>query len=511
MTETADASLPNCPICTTPASGRYATSPYWTCPSCDCWFQSPMPPKTYEAVHEKDDQGGFTGHLMSDRDKEINRSLAGALFRDWLKGTPAKTLDVGSKYPYLAHCLKALGCSAFGMDNIEIVPEYSRELGVPMLTADFEAISEEQIREWTKTEKFSLVTMIHVFEHMYDPLGALRKLKSLISDDGTLFVRLPDHGVAGFQRDLTPGHYTIHPYFHSLPSILELLVRGQDLFTVRSTYALDGTGQRDLILKPLAKKPVLYAGIIAKNEERDLPRCLQSIESVVDGVVFVDTGSTDATLKIAEETISKPVYTQTYTGASRRDDQGDWKIWDFSKARNVFVREVEVRGADWLLWMDADDELLTPNQFRRALYRDQYDVFGVQIESGEIDGRTIACGRLVAASTSRGAATNIRPTAAMPPLTSPTAWCATIRSLAQARTQMRETSASCLRSSLRRRHRAPRSTSLTRTRMGVATPRRSPGTTGGLRSARATATNGCSRTSTRRGVSSGRRIALAQR
>ena len=341
-----------------------------------------MPPKTYEAVHEKDDQGGFTGHLMSDRDKEINRSLAGALFRDWLKGTPAKTLDVGSKYPYLAHCLKALGCSAFGMDNIEIVPEYSRELGVPMLTADFEAISEEQIREWTKTEKFSLVTMIHVFEHMYDPLGALRKLKSLISDDGTLFVRLPDHGVAGFQRDLTPGHYTIHPYFHSLPSILELLVRGQDLFTVRSTYALDGTGQRDLILKPLAKKPVLYAGIIAKNEERDLPRCLQSIESVVDGVVFVDTGSTDATLKIAEETISKPVYTQTYTGASRRDDQGDWKIWDFSKARNVFVREVEVRGADWLLWMDADDELLTPNQFRRALYRDQYDVFGVQIESG---------------------------------------------------------------------------------------------------------------------------------
>lgn len=374
--------LPSCPVCSTRTSSRYAASPYWTCPSCDCWFQSPMPPKTYEASHEKDADGGFTGHLMTDGDKEVNRRLAVALFKDWLKGVPGKTLDVGSKYPYLAHCLKELGCDAFGMDNIEIVPEYSRDLGVPMLMADFESISEDQIREWTKTEKFSLVTMVHVFEHMYDPLDALRKLRKLIADDGTLFIRLPDHGVAGFERDLTEGHYTIHPFFHSLSSLLELLVRGQDLFTIRLTYPMVGSGQRDLMLKPLAKKPVIYAGIIVKNEERDLPLCLKSIESVVDGVVVVDTGSTDATLEVAHKTIQQPIYLQTYTDASRQDEKGDWKIWDFGKARNVFVKEIEDRGADWVLWMDADDELLTPDQLRRAFYWDQYDVFGIQIESG---------------------------------------------------------------------------------------------------------------------------------
>ena len=340
-----------------------------------------MPPKTYEAPHEKDQNGGFTGHLMSDGDKDVNRRLATMLFNDWLKGTPAKTLDIGSKYPYLAHCLKVLGCEAFGMDNIEVVPEYSRDLDVPMLMADFEVISEDQIHGWT-TEKFSLITMVHVFEHMYEPLEALRKLRKLIADDGTLFIRLPDHATSGFERDLTASHYTIHPFFHSLSSLLELLVQGQDLFTVQLTYPMNGSGQRDLMLKPITRKPTVFAGLIVKNEARDLPRCLKSIEDLVDGVVIVDTGSTDETLEVAQQTIGKPVYTQVYTGASRQDETGDWKIWDFGKARNVFVKEIEERGADYVLWMDGDDELLTPNNLRRALYWSQYDVFGLQLDSG---------------------------------------------------------------------------------------------------------------------------------
>jgi len=373
---------PRCPVCTTPAPSRFGDSPYWMCPSCDCWFQSPLPPKLYEAAHEKDEHGQFAGHLMPDHDREVNRQLAAYLHREWLGAVPSKTLDVGAKYPYLAHCLRELGCDAFAMDNIDIVPEYARALAVPMLMADFEAVTDAQIREWTAIEKFGLITLIHVFEHMYDPLAALRKLRRLVADDGVLFIRLPDHRVAGFERDLTPGHYTIHPYFHAMGSMLELLVRGGDLFAIAHTSAMEGAGQRDLVLRPLARKPIVYAGLIVKNEERDLPRCLKSIEAVVDGVVIVDTGSTDATLAVATTTIGKPVHTQTYTGASRRDDRGDWKLWDFSAARNVFVAAIEQRGADYVLWMDADDELLTPDNLRRAFFWSEYDVFGVQIASG---------------------------------------------------------------------------------------------------------------------------------
>ena len=56
------------------------------------------------------------------------------------------------------------------------------------------------------------------------------------------------------------------------------------------------------------------------------------------------------------------MFTQIYTGASRQDANGDWKLWDFGKARNVFVDEIERRGADWVLWMDADDELRDAGQ-----------------------------------------------------------------------------------------------------------------------------------------------------
>jgi ADP-heptose:LPS heptosyltransferase/SAM-dependent methyltransferase len=372
-----------CPVCSTEAKTQYKTSPYWVCNYCDCWFQDPKPPKVYEADHEKTNTGDFAGHLMSDHEKSINDQIANWLFKTYLGATPKKTLDIGSKYPYLAHCFKKRGCDSYGMDNIEIVPEYSKELDVPMLMADFEQITDDQIKEWTKTDKFDLISMVHVFEHMYEPKEALRKLRRLLADDGTLYLRLPDHSVPGFERDLTDGHYTIHPFFHSFTSILELLVQTQDLFTVIGTTSPPTNGQRDIVLKPLLKKPTVWAGLIVKNEERDLPRALKSIESVVDGVVIVDTGSTDNTKYVATHTIKKPVDFSVYTGASKQDETGDWKLWDFGKARNEFIKQIEAKtNADYVLWFDADDQLLTPASLRRVLYWSQYSVFGVQIKAG---------------------------------------------------------------------------------------------------------------------------------
>lgn len=40
--------------------------------------------------------------------------------------------------------------------------------------------------------------------------------------------------------------------------------------------------------------------MIVKNEETNLPKCLQSIEDVVDEIVVLDTGSSDQTIQIAE-------------------------------------------------------------------------------------------------------------------------------------------------------------------------------------------------------------------
>ena len=342
-----------------------------------------MPVKIYEADHEKTPSGEFAGHLMSDYEKEINRVLASNILETWFQNKPIKILDIGAKYPYFAHCFRNMGCEAFAMDNIDIVPEYSKELGVPMLMADFEQISEEQISEWTRTNKFDLITMIHVAEHLYNPLEALRKMRSMVSDTGYVFLRLPDHGVDGFERDLTPGHYTIHPFFHCLDSLLELLVQGQDLFTVEATFP--SLGQRDLVLRPLVKKPTMVCGMIVKNEERDLPKCLATLEGVVDSILIVDTGSTDNTVRVALTSIKTPVSVTPYIEASKKDATGDWKLQNFSQARNRFVELIEASGSNYLMWMDADDTLQSPKQVKRAMYLNQYDVFGVSVSSNGID------------------------------------------------------------------------------------------------------------------------------
>jgi len=379
--------MAECPICRSKASSKYKDTPYWDCPFCGCWFQSPMPPKVYEADHEKDSEGGFTGHLMSDYEKDINKALATNIFSRWFSG-PIKTLDIGAKYPYLAYCFKELGCESYAMDNIEIVPEYSKALDVPMLMADFENISEEQIAEWTHTDKFQLITMVHMFEHLYNPLAALKKMKKMLTDDGVLFLRLPQHDVSGFERDLTTGHYTIHPFFHSLTSLLELLVQAKDLFTIEWERPMEGGGQRDLILKPIKKKPEIYVGMIVKNEERDLPKCLNTIRKVADGIVIVDTGSTDNTERVAKANWpsgKNPMIFTTYTEASEKDETGDWKLWNFGKARNHFVDIIENKtSANYLIWMDADDTLVSPPEnLRRVVYLNEYTVFGFQIESGD--------------------------------------------------------------------------------------------------------------------------------
>ena len=87
--------------------------------------------------------------------------------------------------------------------------------------------------------------------------------------------------------------------------------------------------------------------IIARNEEQVFERCLESVASVADEIVVVDTGSTDSTLDIAAR-----------YGANI--DQIPWRD-DFAAARN---RSLEMARFEWILWLDADDYLLPEDQDR---------------------------------------------------------------------------------------------------------------------------------------------------
>ncbi len=85
-------------------------------------------------------------------------------------------------------------------------------------------------------------------------------------------------------------------------------------------------------------KPTVALCMIVRDEQATLPRCLESVAGAVDAIYITDTGSTDATLAIAQQ-----------HGASIRHF-----TWcdDFSAARNHSIGNV---AEDWLLILDADD------------------------------------------------------------------------------------------------------------------------------------------------------------
>ncbi len=81
--------------------------------------------------------------------------------------------------------------------------------------------------------------------------------------------------------------------------------------------------------------------MIVKNEERNLARCLDSVQGLSNEIIIVDTGSSDATPRIA-------------AGYGARVIPFDFTVVDFAAARNHGITHAHSR---WILMLDADEVL----------------------------------------------------------------------------------------------------------------------------------------------------------
>ena len=86
--------------------------------------------------------------------------------------------------------------------------------------------------------------------------------------------------------------------------------------------------------------------MIVRDEERMLPRCLESLGGFVDEAVVLDTGSTDGTVALLEA--------ETAGGRFARFRWESHEFRDFGSARQAALDLVTT---EWALWMDADESL----------------------------------------------------------------------------------------------------------------------------------------------------------
>jgi len=104
--------------------------------------------------------------------------------------------------------------------------------------------------------------------------------------------------------------------------------------------------------------------MIVKDEEANIRRCLESVRLVADEIIIVDTGSSDSTKAICSE----------FT-----DNIFDYQ-WDgnFADARNFSIGKAS---SDWVLWMDADEELYmkSPDKLKQHLDREESVFYPVRM------------------------------------------------------------------------------------------------------------------------------------
>lgn len=94
-------------------------------------------------------------------------------------------------------------------------------------------------------------------------------------------------------------------------------------------------------------KPSLSLHLIAKNEEKNLAKLIDSVQGCVDEIYLTDTGSTDKTVELAKQ-------------LGCHVSHFKW-VNDFSMARNF---NFEQGTTDYQLWLDCDDTLGETEQFK---------------------------------------------------------------------------------------------------------------------------------------------------
>jgi cellulose synthase/poly-beta-1,6-N-acetylglucosamine synthase-like glycosyltransferase len=120
-------------------------------------------------------------------------------------------------------------------------------------------------------------------------------------------------------------------------SILKKLKQAQAPAPIQPTLP-----RMQVIAKPAVtvniERPLISFGMIAKDEEKGIEKCLRSVKDHVCEMIVVDTGSTDRTVEIAESLGAKVI-------------RHEWK-GDFSEARNIYLRLAK---GHWILVLDADE------------------------------------------------------------------------------------------------------------------------------------------------------------
>lgn len=109
------------------------------------------------------------------------------LIERWAPGK--RVLDLGCGASQLLPMLMRRGYDAVGFEGDPARAQIARENGVTIVSGDW-----RKIDEIVGDRRFDCVVSDQVFEHMLDPVGTLRTLKTILGKGGVIVFRFPNEG-----------------------------------------------------------------------------------------------------------------------------------------------------------------------------------------------------------------------------------------------------------------------------------------------------------------------------
>jgi len=190
-----------CPACGHTASTVFAANPqdveYFVrrempavvrrCDDCRSLFQDPWPSEAETSTFYGPHYNYYAGSkvpLLSELHFAQNRMEAQRLVRRY--GREARILDFGCGHCSLLNALKSIGSNnTYGFD---FLPERPAPLadGIPYYSSEAELAAAGQ--------KYDVIRLNHVIEHLTDYVGTLSLLRGLLADGGSLMGQTPNGG-----------------------------------------------------------------------------------------------------------------------------------------------------------------------------------------------------------------------------------------------------------------------------------------------------------------------------
>ncbi len=177
-----------------------------------------------------------------------------------------------------------------------------------------------------------------------------------------------------FEKAIEIAPWYDHPYVN----LTNLLIQSRqyekaDDVIERGLKKCSQVHELRILKKSSEHRTTVSACMIVRNEEENLPTCLESIRNWVDEIIVVDTGSSDRTVEIAESYGAR-IFNQPWEG-------------DFSKARNFSIAQAT---KDWIFIIDADEEFVQDDipLLRQVMAQDKYrlvsiNVYNMKKQTGE--------------------------------------------------------------------------------------------------------------------------------